>query len=176
MLINFLKEMIQRYGYYDYSWHSRRLGRVDRRVLWEGGHLSGLLQGAAALIVFGGTIAAVIVSFPATRLRTIPAALKLAFGRSNRSSDELIDAIVDMSVTARRDGVLALERISADHEDPFLREGMQMVVDGNDPEMVRHILELDINAAEQKHEGYAKIFESAGDMLLPWGSSVPSWA
>lgn len=130
--------------------------------LWEGGHLSGLLQGAAALIVFGGTLAAVVVSFPASRLRTIPAALKLAFGRSDRSSDELIDTIVDMSVTARRDGVLALERISADHDDPFLREGMQMVVDGTDPEMVRQILELDINAAEQKHEGYAKIFESAG--------------
>ena len=132
-------------------------------------------QGAAALIVFGGTIAAVIVSSRppgSAPSRRAQAGLR----PRNRSSDELIDAIVDMSVTARRDGVLALERISADHEDPFLREGMQMVVDGNDPEMVRHILELDINAAEQKHEGYAKIFESAGDMLLPWGSSVPSWA
>ena len=58
--------------------------------------------------------------------------------------------------------MLALERISADHEDPFLREGMQMVVDGNDPEMVRHILELDINAAEQKHEGYAKFSSPPG--------------
>lgn len=130
--------------------------------LWEGGHLSGLLQGAAALIVFGGTLAAVIVSFPGSRLRTIPAALKLAFGRNHRSSDELIDSIIDMSMTARRDGVLALERLSSDHSDPFLREGMQMVVDGNEPDIVRQVLELDIQAAEQKHEGYAKIFESAG--------------
>ena len=173
ILINFLKEMIQRYGYYDYSWHSRRSGRVDRRVLWEGGHLSGLCR-RGALIVFGGTIAAVIVSFlhPAPY---DPARSSWPSAAHNRSTDELIDAIVDMSVTARRDGVLALERISAEHEDPFLREGMQMVVDGNDPEMVRQILELDINAAEQKHEGYAKIFESAGGYALPWGSSVPSW-
>ncbi|GAB6927510.1 flagellar motor protein [Paenibacillus sp. JCM 10914] len=130
--------------------------------LWEGGHISGLLQGAAALIVFGGTFAAVMISFPLARLRTIPAALKLAFGRSDRSSDELIDSIVEMSVIARKDGVLALERISSEHSDPFLNEGMQMVVDGSDPETVRQILELEITAAEQKHEGYAKIFESAG--------------
>lgn len=130
--------------------------------LWEGGHIGGLMQGAAALIVFGGTVAAVLISFPLSRLRTIPAALRLAFGRSVRSPGELIDSLVDMSVIARRDGVLALERVSDEHADPFLREGMQMVVDGTDPEMVRQILELEIQAAEQKHEGYAKIFESAG--------------
>lgn len=130
--------------------------------LWEGGHLSGLLQGAAALIVFGGTLAAVIVSFPGSRLRTIPAALKLAFGRSHRYTDELIDEVIEMSITARRDGVLALERLSYDHSDPFLREGIQMVVDGHEPDIVRQVLELDIQATEQKHEGYAKIFESAG--------------
>lgn len=130
--------------------------------LWEGGHFSGLMQATAALIVFGGTFAAVMVSFPASRLRTIPAALRVAFGRGSRSSRDLVEDVVDMSSIARREGVLALERISSEHPDPFLREGIQMVVDGTDAELVRQILELEINAAEQKHEGYAKIFESAG--------------
>lgn len=130
--------------------------------LWEGGHFSGLMQGTAALIVFGGTFAAVMVSFPASRLRTIPQALRIAFGRQDRSPQDLIGDIVNMATVARREGVLSLERISSEHPDPFLREGIQMVVDGTDADMVRQILELEINAAEQKHEGYAKIFESAG--------------
>lgn len=130
--------------------------------LWEGGHFSGLMQGTAALIVFGGTFAAVMVSFPASRLRTIPQALRIAFGRHERSPQELIENIVNMATVARREGVLSLERISSEHPDSFLREGIQMVVDGTDADMVRQILELEINAAEQKHEGYAKIFESAG--------------
>ncbi|WP_054957565.1 flagellar motor protein [Paenibacillus dakarensis] len=130
--------------------------------LWEGGHVSGLMQGTAALIVFGGTLAAVLISFPASRLRTVPDALRTAFGRRTRLPHELIEDIVDMSVIARKDGVLALERSSSEHPDLFLREGMQMVVDGTDAELVQQILELEIQAAEQKHEGYAKIFESAG--------------
>ncbi|NMO96682.1 flagellar motor protein [Paenibacillus lemnae] len=130
--------------------------------IWEGGHLGGLLQGTAALIVFGGTFAAVMISFPASRLRTIPSALKTAFGRRSRSSEDLIEDIVDMAVMARREGVLALEKASAEHPDPFLREGMGMVVDGTDEDTVRQILELEMDAVEQKHEAYAKIFESAG--------------
>lgn len=130
--------------------------------LWEGGHVSGLLQGTAALIVFGGTFAAVMISFPASRLQKIPNALRVAFGRRTRLPQELIEDIVGMAVIARKDGVLALEQSSSDHPDPFLREGMQMVVDGTDAELVQQILELEVEATEQKHENYAKIFESAG--------------
>lgn len=130
--------------------------------LWEGGHVSGLLQGTAALIVFGGTFAAVMISFPASRLAQIPQALRIAFGRRTRLPQELIEDLVGMAATARRDGVLALEQSSADHPDLFLREGMQMVVDGTDAELVQQILELEIQATEQKYESYAKVFESAG--------------
>lgn len=130
--------------------------------LWEGGNLSGLLQGAAALIVFGGTIAAVIISFPGSRLRKIPEGLKIAFGRRTHSTEDLVEDIVSMASIARRQGVLALEQISSDHPDPFLREGMQLVVDGTDAELVQQILELEIQAAELQNENHAKIFESAG--------------
>lgn len=130
--------------------------------LWEGGHVSGLLQGAAALIVFGGTFAAVMIGFPASRLRKVPEGLRLAFGRRTRSPQELIEDIVSMAGVARRDGVLALEQASSEHPDLFLREGMQMVVDGTDAELVQQILELEIQAAEQQHENHAKIFEAAG--------------
>lgn len=138
------------------------IAAVISGFLWEGGQLSGLLQKTAALIVFGGTVAAVAASFPVHRLRTIPAALRMAFGRGGDESKQWVDELVDMSTLARRSGVLALERKVMEHPNHFLKDGIQMVVDGTDRDVVRQIMELEIDAVEQKHEGYAKIFESAG--------------
>ncbi|PYE50601.1 flagellar motor protein [Paenibacillus barcinonensis] len=138
------------------------IAAVISGFLWEGGQLSGLLQKTAALIVFGGTIAAVVASFPTYRLRTIPAALRMAFGRHRYDSKQWVEELIEMSTIARRSGVLALERKVIDHPNPFLQDGIQMVVDGTDPDIVRQILEMEIDSVEQKHEGYAKIFEAAG--------------
>ncbi|WP_055106012.1 flagellar motor protein [Paenibacillus ihumii] len=130
--------------------------------LWEGGEVGGLMQLTAALIVFGGTFAAVMISFPVRRLKTIPRALKLAFTSANANTGQLIEDIVDMASTARREGVLSLEQKIAEHPDAYLREGIQLVVDGTDREMVKQIMEYDMDAAQYKYDGYAKIFESAG--------------
>ncbi|MNI46697.1 Chemotaxis protein PomA [compost metagenome] len=67
-----------------------------------------------------------------------------------------------MAAVVRRGGVLALEQQAEEHSDPFTREGLLMIVDGTDPDQVRQIMELDMDAAELKYEGYAKIFEAAG--------------
>ncbi|WP_438348895.1 flagellar motor protein [Paenibacillus sp. FA6] len=130
--------------------------------LWEGGQLTGLFHPTAAIIVFGGTFAAVAISFPASKLKKIPAALRYAFVRSEDNNEQLIEDIVDLAVTSRRNGILALELQSQDHPNSFLREGIQMVVDGNDSALVRQILEIEMDRTELKHASYAKIFESAG--------------
>jgi chemotaxis protein MotA len=129
---------------------------------WEGGNLSGLLQPNAALIVFGGTLAAVLISFPASRLRSVPAALRLAFGRQPDTNLDKAQELISMAAITRRGGVLALEKQAEEHPDPFTREGLLLIVDGTDPDQVRQILELDMDAKELKYEGYAKIFEAAG--------------
>ncbi|WP_179030785.1 flagellar motor protein [Paenibacillus kribbensis] len=130
--------------------------------LWEGGEFSGLLQGTSALIVFGGTFAAVVISYPASKLKTIPTALRMAFSREENPTEQYIEDLVSMAATSRRSGVLALERISSEHPNAFLREGLQLVIDGTEQEKIKQILELELDTIEQKHEGYAKIFESAG--------------
>ncbi|MGG6312851.1 flagellar motor protein [Paenibacillus macerans] len=130
--------------------------------LWEGGELAGLMQITAALIVFGGTLAAVLISFPVAKLRQVPHALALAFMSKTPAPDDIIEDVVSMSSIARREGVLALEKKAAEHRNPFLREGIQLVVDGTDRSMVQQIMELEIDAVAKKYEGYAKIFESAG--------------
>lgn len=130
--------------------------------LWEGGSLSGLLQLNAALIVFGGTFAAVMISFPASKLRTIPSALRMAFGNSPDNDLEKAEEIISMATIARRGGVLMIEKQAEEHPDPFTREGLLLIVDGTDPDQVRQIMELEMDAKELKHESYAKIFEAAG--------------
>ncbi|MCL6601807.1 MAG: flagellar motor protein [Paenibacillus sp.] len=129
---------------------------------WEGGSLAGLFQPNAALIVFGGTFAAVLISFPASKLRTIPAALRMAFGRDKENTDEKAEELIALAAITRRGGVLALEQIADDHPHHFTREGLQLVVDGTDPDQVRQILELEMDASELKYDSYSKIFEAAG--------------
>lgn len=130
--------------------------------LWEGGHLSGLWQATAVLIVIGGTIAAVVVSFPKHRLRSIPAALRMAFKERTSEMPQLIDDLVAMSTQARRNGVLVLEESASKHHNPFVRDGIMLVVDGNDPGIIKDMLDIDMDAVEYKYDGYAKIFEAAG--------------
>ncbi|UHA71639.1 flagellar motor protein [Paenibacillus sp. 481] len=130
--------------------------------IWEGGHLSGLWEKTAFLIVFGGTFAAVAVSFPINRLRSIPQAFRMAFRRSETNAEQIIDDIVAMGTIARREGVLSLEDQALQHPNNTVREGMMMVVDGTDPELVKQMLDLEMDAIEQKHDSYAKIFEAAG--------------
>ncbi|MDQ0192112.1 flagellar motor protein [Paenibacillus wynnii] len=129
---------------------------------WEGGSLSGLFQPNAALIVFGGTLAAILISFPASKLRSIPAALRLAFGRHKEDRSEKVEEIIALAAITRRGGVLALEQRAEEHPHFFTREGLQLVVDGTDPDQVRQILELEMDAMELKYESYSKIFEAAG--------------
>ncbi|AIQ20849.1 flagellar motor protein MotA [Paenibacillus sp. FSL H7-0357] len=129
---------------------------------WEGGNLSGLLQPNAALIVFGGTLAAVLISFPASKLRHIPAALRMAFGRHPDLNEQNAEELISMAAITRRGGVLLLEQKAEEHPNPFTREGLLLIVDGTDADEVRQILELDMDAKELKYNGYAKIFEAAG--------------
>jgi chemotaxis protein MotA len=130
--------------------------------MWDGGHISALIVPSAMLIIFGGTAGAVAVSFPMSRLKEIPKALSMAFKETKREPAIIIGELVDMATVARREGVLALEQRAQEHQNSFLRDGLMMVVDGTDPELTRQILELEMDALEHHHEGWAKIFETAG--------------
>ncbi|WNQ11627.1 flagellar motor protein [Paenibacillus aurantius] len=130
--------------------------------VWDGGHVSALFVPSALLIVLGGTAGAVVVSFPLSKLKELPAALTMAFKEPKRDPHIIIEELVDMATVARREGVLALEQRAQEHANPFLKEGLMMVVDGTDPELTRQILELEMEALEHNHEAQAKIFEAAG--------------
>ncbi len=128
----------------------------------EGGHLLSLVQVTAFMIVIGGTAGAVMLqSSPATfllGLRLFPwvfQAPALDFRRS-------LDMLVEWSTVARRGGLLALEARMAETEDPYVRKGLQLLVDGAEPAVLRSCLELEIDLFEEVHRQGAKVWESAG--------------
>lgn len=129
----------------------------------EGGALTALLQGTAAMIVFGGTFGAVGLSFPLSSLKKIPGALKRAFGYKKVDRAEVLNTFMNLSTVARRDGLLALEHELENAEmDEFITTGLRLVIDGADEEVVRQILETRIINMEHENEKAIAIFEAAG--------------
>ncbi len=110
----------------------------------------------SVLIVVGGTIAALLISFPLKSvIGAIKIFLKTILGKVP-PTNVLIDQIVDLAVKARKDSILALEKVEID--DPFLAKGIKLVVDGTAPELVKAILNTEIKYMKNRHSEGAKIF------------------
>ena len=130
----------------------------------EGGHPAGLISPTSMIIVFIGTFCAVFASFPLEKIKKIPKILKICFGSRKSDLPKLIYYFKDISTKTRRNGLLSLEaEISAtDDIDPFIKKGLQMVVDGLEPQSVRSTLELQVEMMTERHHEGAQIFEAAG--------------
>ncbi|WP_066637344.1 flagellar motor protein [Desulfolucanica intricata] len=137
------------------------LGLISGFLL-DGGHISVLLKPTAALIVFGGTAGATIASFSMQDLKVIPKLLKNTVFQKLPGEDEVIEQIVQLADQARREGLLYLEDRLDEIDDEFLRKGIQLIIDGTDPELVRNILETEIYTLEERNDTGASIFETAG--------------
>lgn len=128
----------------------------------EGGHMSSVLGGPAALIVLGGTIGAVIVQYP---LATLKAALQAAgktFKKPSQDARTLIEEIVGYANQARLEGILALEKVASNASDPFLSKALMMAIDGADSNALRETMEIIIDKHEEHGEEAAKVFEAGG--------------
>jgi chemotaxis protein MotA len=129
----------------------------------EGGHVGSILQATAAMIIFGGTIGAVVVSFP---LGEFVRGVKLGFSAAlfQKKSDlhHILDQVVDLAGVARRDGVLALEQRLPELKDPFLRRAVGFIVDGVDATVARDALETEIMHQYEEGAVGAKVFEAMG--------------
>lgn len=137
-------------------------GAIIGGQVLEGGSLNSIMQVTAAIIVLGGTIGAVCVNYS---LNTFILALKnarLAFFNHKSDPREFIRLISELAGAARKDGLLALEARLKKMDDPFLRKGLQLVVDGTEPKLTREILEIEIQYTEEYNLSSAKVFESAG--------------
>jgi len=138
--------------------------------VFEGGTVGALMQGTAAMIVFGGTFGAVIAGTPLKKLKKVPYILKMAFMEKKYSPHEMIDQLVELSTLSRREGLLALEpELEKFEDDTFLYEGLQMTIDGMEGDLIRDILDREMELYETQHLDLAKVFESAGGFAPTMG-------
>lgn len=128
----------------------------------EGGHVSSLVQPTALLIVFGGTLGAVLLQSPFHVFKRGLAMARWVWVPPVIEQKRVIDQIMQWSQLSRREGLLALENFIPAIKDDFTRKGLQLLVDGADPERIRELLEVDIDTFEEEWRQSAKIWESAG--------------
>lgn len=134
-----------------------------------GGNVIIFVSIQSVLVVLGGTMAGILISYNFTALKKIPDLLKVAFKNDNVESERVIEELVSFAEKARREGLLALEDDAAEMEDEFLKKGIQLVVDGTDPELVRNILETKLTFLEERHHEGQGILRKMGTLSPAFG-------
>ncbi len=131
--------------------------------------INAFLDGPSVLIVFGGGIAATMISLPLKRMMSLPKVLKNAIIVGKDSSKELILSLVRYGEIARRDGILALENVMEEMTDPFLARAFQLAVDGNDPEVISDTLIAEMENLSERHKKGKQIFVLLGKYAPAFG-------
>ncbi|NPV84693.1 MAG: motility protein A [Anaerolineae bacterium] len=139
-------------------------------LILDGGSPAELIaHPSAILLTLGGSLVATAITVPLEVTMRLPALIKVAAFQKKENPQEIIEMMAVMADKARREGLLALEEEARKLEDPFLRKGIMMVVDGVEPAQVRTILELEIHNMEGRHaQGYG-FFNAAGGFSPTFG-------
>lgn len=120
-------------------------------------------------IVVVGTIGAVFVAYPFSTVKSVPLLLKNAFNNPKDEPVEAIKTLVEFADQARREGILALEEKAQKLEDPFLKKGIGLAVDGTEPELIRDILKTEMDYIEERHAVGAEMLEFAATLAPAMG-------
>jgi chemotaxis protein MotA len=128
----------------------------------EGGNLGQILQPTAALIVFGGTLGAVLLQFPLSTVLDAFKSLAHVFAAPRKQNDELLRLLLSFANKARRQGVVSLDADLNAIEDPFLKRSLMLAVDGTEPSDLRKIMRVSLDSAMEREDQLPMVFESAG--------------
>jgi chemotaxis protein MotA len=131
-------------------------------AILKGAGLEALLSSAAFMVVIVGTMAAICVQTPLAVMKRALAILPWIFKPPRHAPEELIRKMVDWSNVSRKQGLLGLEPLVAAEIDPFLRKGLQLVIDGSEPDVIRATLEVEMHVRESADLRGAKVFEGMG--------------
>lgn len=138
------------------------IGAIISGQFLEGGEIATLINGPACIIVIGGTVGAVMLQSP---FNVFMSSLKMAIWvifPPKVDNEAFIDKILEWSHIARKEGLLGLEDIAEAEADKFAQKGLQLLVDGSEPEVIRRVMEVELDAKEHHGIQAAKIFESMG--------------
>jgi chemotaxis protein MotA len=128
----------------------------------EGSQIPAFFNVPALVIIMSGTIGSVMASNSFENMKAIPALYKTAIGGATPDLNERAQLLVGLAERARREGLLALDDEIAKIDDPFVKKGLQLVVDGTDADVVAEVLEIETEAMGGRHAIAAKVFKDAG--------------
>ena len=131
------------------------------RIL-KGASVAMLLNGEVAVIIFGGMIAAVLSSYTMADIKRLPKVMKVLMSNEEPDLNGTIEKMVELSNIARREGLLALEAPVNELDDPFMKQGLELVVDGAEAEQIRDLMESEVDAMETRHHRMSGLFKTAG--------------
>ncbi|GAC1323691.1 MAG: flagellar motor protein [Thermoleophilaceae bacterium] len=145
------------------------MGGLALAAMMEGSQIPAFLNIPAFLIVMGGTFGATLAGSDMQRMKTIPSLYKRAIVGDRPDLTGQLELLVGFAERARREGLLALDDEVTEIEDEFTKKGLQLVVDGTDPELVREILESEIDGMASRHAASVQPFEKAGGFAPTMG-------
>ena len=131
-------------------------------ALLEGIHMSSIMQGTAAIIVFGGTFGAVFVSFPQQDIKRALGLIGVIFKKVDNDPREVIEEVIKIATVARKEGVLAIEGMRDSIQNPLFKKSIKFVIDGFEPNTVKEIMQTEIDLVFSEEENAGKVWEGAG--------------
>lgn len=138
------------------------LGGIVAGLLLEGGKLSQVLQPTAAIIVFGGTLGAVLLQYPMPVVSTAFRRLIQVFFARKQEPEQTVQQLVIFADKARRQGMVSLDADLPQLDDPFMKKSLMLAVDGTEPQELRKMMQLEIDNQAEYEDNIPKVFESAG--------------
>ena len=138
-------------------------------LIAEGSQLSAFIDYPSLMVVVGGAFAAGLICFPLASILKMPGIMIKVFLNKTPNVSGLIEQIVSLAETARRDGLLALEARVEEIEDKFIKLGVQMAVDGTRPEMIEDILRTEMEAVATRHKNGKAVMDQIGRFAPAYG-------
>ena len=135
----------------------------------SGSSLAAFADGPSVMIVIGGAFAAALISFPLRKVLGVARVVKNCFFSKPANPSELITDMVAYAEVARRDGILSLENMTKDIKDGFVVTGIQMAVDGTDPELIEQIMSSELEAVADRHADGKALFDNIGKYAPAFG-------
>ena len=132
-------------------------------------NLWNFFDAASIFIVIGCTLAIVVASFPVSTVTKIPKHLGIILNNKKFNPVSYIDQLVELAQTARKNGLLSLEEKANEQKDPFFKQAIMLIVDANDPDKVRAILQNDIECMSARHEDAAAMYDKASSVAPAFG-------
>src|SRR5579871_766175 len=136
------------------------IGGILGGLLLEKGSIQDVAQGTAAMIVFGGTLGAVLVTTPLAIFRRALARLGSILYQDTNSTTSIIDLLIQYATKARKNGIVSLETDAEANPDAFLKKALGLAVDGTDLQEIRNMMEIDMQVSEQTGEAEARVWDA----------------